>query len=168
MSTNSLFDAPPPDPAAEARNRRHLRTGIIALIIVLILAGIAYWNRYWPEEHVVEKFFAAVEQKDYEKAYAIWRADPEWQQHTDRYKEYPFGQFQLDWGPTGEYGYITKHEIRGAVAPKSNNTDTSGVVVAVRVNGIADETKLACLWVEKSTKTINFSPLDCRENYVAK
>ena len=138
-----------------------MRNGIIALLVLLILAGIAYWNRYWPEERTVDKFFAAVEQKDYVKAYAIWRADPQWQQHTDRYKEYPFGQFQLDWGPTGEYGYITKHDIRGAVSPNTSTGEATGVIVAVRVNGINDATKLACLWVEKSTKTVNFSPRDC-------
>jgi len=165
MSTNSLFDAKLPDPAAEARKRGRMRVGIIVLVVVLVLGMIGYWNRFWPEERVVDRFFTAIEKKDFESAYAIWRADPDWQHHTDRYKEYPFGQFQLDWGPTGEYGYITKHDIRGSVAPHSNNTDTSGVVVAVRVNGINDNNKLACLWVETSTKTINFSPLDCREGY---
>jgi hypothetical protein len=162
MSTTSLFEAKQPDPQADARGRKRLRYGIILLIIVLILGAVAYMNRYWPEERVVDKFFTAVEKKDFETAYAIWRADPQWQQHTDKYKEYPFGQFQLDWGPTGEYGYITKHDIRGSIAPSSNNTETSGVIVAVRLNGIVDTNKTVCLWVEKSTKTINFSPRDCR------
>ena len=162
MSTTSLFDAPLPDPAAEERARKRKRWAVIAVIVLLIIGGFLYWNRFWPEERVVDKFFAAVEQKDFVKAYAIWRADPDWQQHPDKYKEYPFGQFQLDWGPTGQYGYITKHDIRGAVAPSSSAGASSGVIVAVRVNGIADENKLSCLWVEKSSKTINFSPRECK------
>ena len=162
MSTNSLFEAKPPDPQEEARARKRLRFGIIALAVVFILAAFAWWNRFWPEERVVDKFFAAIEKKDFDTAYGIWRADPQWHQHVDKYKEYPFGQFQLDWGPTGEYGYINKHEIVGAVAPLSNNTETSGVVVAIRLNGVVDPDKTVCLWVEKSSKTINFSPRDCR------
>ena len=165
MSTNSLFDAKPPDPQAEERKRRRMRIVATLAVIAFIVGVFLYWNRFWPEERVVDKFFTAIEQKDFEKAYAIWTADPGWQQHANRYKEYTFGQFQLDWGPSGEYGYITKHDIRGSVAPKSNNTETSGVVVAVRINGLNDVNKLTCLWVETKAKTINFSPLDCREGY---
>lgn len=162
MSTTSLFDAPPPNPEAEAHARRRKRMAVVAVIVLLIIGGFLYWNRFWPEERAVDKFFTAIEQKDFAKAYGIWRADTDWQQHPDKYKEYPFGQFQLDWGPTGQYGYITKHDIRGAVAPSSSGGASSGVIVAVRVNGIADANKLACLWVEKSSKTINYSPRDCR------
>lgn len=161
MSTNSLFDAKPEDPAAEARSKRRTRLILVAVVVLIVLGVVAYLNRNWPEEHVVDKFFTAIEKKDFETAYGIWRADPQWQQHTDQYKQYPFGQFQLDWGPTGDYGYITKHDIRGSVAPKSNNSETSGVVVAVRVN---DRAKAACLWVEKSTKAISFSPRECNAN----
>ena len=157
----TLFEAKPPDPAEEARKRWRKITVSIVAVVLIILGVVAYWNRFWAEERLVDKFFTAIEQKDYNKAYAIWRADPEWQQHTDRYKAYPYGQFQLDWGPTGTYGNITKHDIVGAVSPPSNNTVASGVVVAVRVNGIMDASKLACLWVEKSAKTISYSPRDC-------
>lgn len=157
----TIFEAQPEDPAAEARAKRRKRIAIVAVVVLLVLAVAGYWNRYWPEEHVVDKFFNAIEKKDYETAYSIWRADPQWQQHTDQYKQYPFGQFQLDWGPTGDYGYITKHDVRGAIAPQSNNSETTGVIVAVRVN---DRAKPACLWVEKSTKAISFSPRECNTN----
>ncbi|MCU1310525.1 MAG: hypothetical protein JWO20_1650 [Candidatus Angelobacter sp.] len=154
----TIFESKPPDPAAEARRQRRKKV-LIGIVVLLLVAGaIAYWFRYWPEERVVDQFFNALEQKNYEKAYAIWRADPQWQQHVDRYSEYTFGQFQLDWGPTGDFGYINKHEVRGAVAPKSSNTQATGVIVATRVN---DRMKPACLWVEKSSKAISFSPRDC-------
>jgi hypothetical protein len=155
----TIFESKPPDPAAEARAEKRKKLLIAAVVLLLVGAALAYWFRYWPEERVVDQFFTALEQKNYEKAYALWRADPQWQQHVDRYSEYTFGQFQLDWGPTGDFGYITKHDVRGSVAPKSNNnTKTSGVIVAVRVN---DRVKPACLWVEKSTKAISFSPREC-------
>src|SRR5437868_14184886 len=154
----TIFESKPPDPAAEARARKIRNLLITTVVVLLVVAAVAWWNRYWPEERVVDKFFNAIEQKDYEKAYALWRADPEWRQHVDRYSDYNFGQFQLDWGPTGDFGYITKHDVRGAVAPTSTNTETSGVIVAVRVN---DRAKPACLWVEKSNKAISFSPREC-------
>jgi uncharacterized membrane protein YvbJ len=154
----TIFESKPPDPAAEARAQKRKKILIAAVVLLLLGAAVAYWFRYWPEERVVDQFFTALEQKNYEKAYALWRADPQWQQHVDRYGEYTFGQFQLDWGPTGDFGYITKHDVRGTVAPKSSNTKTSGVIVAVRVN---DRVKPACLWVEKTTKTISFSPREC-------
>jgi hypothetical protein len=154
----TIFESKPPDPVAEARSRR-LKKLLIAAVLLLIVAGaLAYWFRFWPEERVVDQFFTALEQKNYEKAYAIWRADPQWQQHVDRYSEYTYGQFQLDWGPTGDFGYITKHDVRGTVAPQSKNSKTSGVIVATRVN---DRVKPACLWVEKSSKAISFSPREC-------
>jgi hypothetical protein len=154
----TIFESKPPDPAAELRARRRKQFLVTAVIILIVVAIIAYWNRYWSEERVVDQFFTALEQKNLEKAYALWRADPQWQQHVERYKEYPFGQFQLDWGPTGDFGYINKHEVLGAVAPKSANTKASGVIVAIRVN---DRVKPACLWVENSTKAISFSPREC-------
>ena len=154
----TLFESKPIDPVAEQRAKKRRNLMIEAVVVVLILAVVAYLNRFWPEEHIADKFFTSLEQKDYEKAYALWRADPQWQQHVERFKEYPFGQFQLDWGPTGDYGYITKHEVKGAVEPTSKDSVSSGVIVAVRVN---DRAKPACLWIEKATKAISFSPTDC-------
>ena len=73
----TLFESKPIDPAAELRAKKRRNMLILSAVIVLILAIVAYWNRYWPEEHVADKFFVALEQKDYEKAYALWRADPQ-------------------------------------------------------------------------------------------
>ena len=53
-----------------------------------------------------------------------------------------------DWGPSGDYGVITKAKI---VVTKEYG---SGVVIGVRVN---DNPKTLFLWVEKKTKTIGYS-----------
>ena len=157
----SLLDAQPPDPRSEARARL-LKRLVLALGVVLVVsAALAFWFRHWPEERVADKFLTAIEQKDYKRAFALWLADPDWEQHTERYKEYPFGQFQLDWGPTGDYGEIKSHEIVGSVEPRSKVTAVSGVVVAARINRRAEP---ACLWVEKKTKTISFSHIPCSYN----
>ena len=78
-------------------------------------------------------------QSDYERAYAIWNADPNWKQHPQKYSGYNFGTFELDWGPTGEYGEIRSHHIRTAMTPKN----ASGVVVVVMIN---DRKEPLALW----------------------
>jgi len=153
----SLFEAQPVD---ERKERRKSILKISVIVILLVVAVLAYLLRYWPEEHAVNRFFTAIEKKDYDHAYALWTADPQWKQHADRYANYSFGQFELDWGPAGEYGVITSHKVNGAVSPPSKTGVTTGVVVVVTVN---DRAEPACLWVEKRSKQISFSPLECQK-----
>ena len=145
----TLLDAEPYDPARERRRRLKIG-GIVALI--LVLAGVAWLNRNWTEEHVVDRFFTALEQKNYEAAYAIWLHDPDWRQHVDRYSQYPFNDFYRDWGPGGEWGLIKSHKVYGSINPSGGS---SGVIVDVIVN---DRTEHARIWVQKSDKTLSFSP----------
>jgi hypothetical protein len=155
----TLFEAKEPDPRDAAKAKRRNRAIILLLVVVVIVAGTVYWFRHWKEERVVNQFFSLIEQNNFEGAYALWQADPQWKEHTDRYKQYPFGQFQLDWGPSGDYGTITSHKVDGSVEPKNKNGPVSGVVVKVTVN---NRVQPACLWVEKKTKVISFSPRECQ------
>ena len=68
-------------------------------------------------------------------------------------KLYTFDQFKQDWGPSGDYGVITKAKI---VVTKEYG---SGVVIGVRVN---DSPKTLFLWVEKKSKTVGYSPVELR------
>ena len=145
----TLLDAEPYDPARERRRRLKIG-GIVAL--VLVLAGLAWLNRNWREERAVDRFFTALEQKNYEAAYGIWLHDPEWRQHMDRYSQYPFNDFYRDWGPGGEWGLIKSHKVYGSINPSGGS---SGVIVDVIVN---DRTEHARIWVQKSDKTLSFSP----------
>lgn len=154
----SLFEAPTYDPA-RARQRRML---IIVIVVGVIVVGLLAWHfRYWPEEHHVDQFFTALEQQNFEKAYGVWMNDPDWKQHPAKYTRYPFTEFMKDWGPGGEWGIIKSHHIDGTAVPKGGNASTldlgsSGVVVVVTVNDrVADK---AHVWVEKSDKTLSFSP----------
>jgi hypothetical protein len=148
MST-TLFDAKPFD-EARARRRRVLISGIITA--VLILAFLGWWFRHWPEEHRVDRFFNAVQQQNYEAAYGIWMNDPNWKQHPEKYARYPYGEFYIDWGPGGEWGLVKSHKVDGSAVPKGGS---SGVVVVVTVNERAEKARI---WVEKSDKTLAFSP----------
>jgi len=153
----TLFEAQPYD-EAHARKRRNI---IIALVLLGLVIGIVWWQmRYWPEERVVDHFFDALQEQNFKKAYAIWMQDPNWEQHPQQYARYPFSDFMKDWGPSGEWGIIKSHRIDGAGVPKGYSGTpwavASGVVVVVTVNDrIADK---AHLWVQKSDKTLGFSP----------
>ena len=143
----TLLDAPSFN-AARARKRRNI---ILSTIGVLILLGIfvwIFWN--WPAEHRVNRFFVALEQQQFEKAYGIWNNDADWQQHSDKYKNsgYPYNRFLDDWNVNGEYGKITSHKILYATSSMGNNT-----LMAVQVN---DRKSLLTLGV--SHGIIGFTP----------
>lgn len=145
----TILTAPQYDPKRERRKKQIIAGVILAVIAVGVLL---YVFRNWPEEHVVKKFFTALQAKDYEKAYGIWMADPEWKQHPQKYPNYPFNEFYQDWGPGGEWGVVRNFSIDGAANPKGG----SGVVVVVTVNErLADKARI---WVEKKDKTLTFSP----------
>lgn len=150
----SLLDAKEYDPRPAQRMWRLI--GLAAALVVALLA-VLWVFRYWPEKSVVNSFFTAIERKDFETAYGIYNADPNWKQHADKYNGYPLAQFVLDWGPSSEFGVITSHKIDCAKQPDRG----SGVIVMVLVNNRAQGTSM---WVEKKTKTLT-SPapreLDC-------
>ena len=148
----SLMDAPEYDPSRERRRRMKI---MLVVVIVLALATLAFVFRNWREEHVVDKFFTALQQKNYEQAYAIWMADSDWKQHPDKYVRYPYNDFYADWGPGGEWGLVSNHSIDCSMSPKNS----SGVIVQVTVNGRA---KHPYLWVETSDKSLSFSPQEIR------
>jgi hypothetical protein len=142
----TLFEAKEYDPS---KDRKKL-TIIISVIIFVILVGALAWHfRYWPEEHVADKFFTALEHKDYEQAYGIWFNDPNWKQHPEKYKDYDYHSFYVDWGPGGEWGLINTHKIYTTVG------GGSGVTVVAIINGRSQ----ACnVWVQKKDKTMSFPP----------
>jgi hypothetical protein len=145
----SLLDAPEYDPSRE-RRKYLLALGAVLLVAALAVAG--YRLRNWAEERVVDRFFAALQGKDYETAYGIWLADSDWKQHRDRYTDYPYGDFYRDWGPGGEWGLIKSYRIEGSDSPPN----ATGIIVVVIVN---DRAERARVWVEKRDKSFTFPPI---------
>jgi hypothetical protein len=150
----SLLDAPEYDPRRERRRRNALLVvSGIALAAVLLI----FYFRNWPAEHRVSRFFDAIEHRNYETAYGLWYADPDWKQHPEAHANYTFNEFLLDWGPSGEYGEIKSHEVVCSARAGS------GIVVAVSINHRVEP---RLLWVESKDKTINDPPgyvqLKCR------
>ena len=65
----TLLDAQQYDPAKERRHK--IKIALICLgVLLLLILGWMYRN--WPEEHVVDKFFTAIQKQNYETAYGIY------------------------------------------------------------------------------------------------
>jgi hypothetical protein len=153
----TLFEAQPYD---EARARRRRAIIIVAVAVVIVIAAVLWLNRFYPEEHVVNQFFEALQQQSFEKAYGVWMHDPDWKEHRDRYSRYSYNDFIKDWGPGGEWGIIKNHHVDCTAVPSGYSgspfATASGVVVVVTVNErVADK---ANLWVQKDDKTLGLSP----------
>jgi hypothetical protein len=156
----TLLDAREYDEEKERRKRRRIISSaslVLAILLVLEVGGALFfktplWFLYWPQERVAERFFDALQNQNYEAAYGIWMHDPQWRQHIERYRKYPFNEFYRDWGPGGEWGRIKSHKIYAVGSPPGGG---SGVIVDVTVN---DRVEPARVWVQNSDKTMSFSP----------
>jgi hypothetical protein len=147
----TLLDAEVYDPGPARRRRIRI---LVAVIVIFVLAAVVWMNRYWSEKRVVDKFFAALMNKDYETAYGLYYADPQWKEHAAKYSRYPLNQFIQDWGTGGQWGVINSYKVNGASTCSSG---ASGVVVDVIVN---DRAEHAQLWVEKSDNTLSPPPCE--------
>ncbi len=147
----TLLDAQQYDPAKEKRRKIKIA---LAILGVLVLAALAWTYRNWPEEHVVDKFFTALQKQDYETAYGIYFNDPGWRQHPQKYSQYTYADFYRDWGPGGEWGLVKSHRIYGSAGTKSFGSG-GGTVVEVIVNERAEHARM---FVQKSDKTLTVYP----------
>jgi hypothetical protein len=138
----------------EGRARRRRNLIIIGIVAALILTWVAYHLRNYPERHAANKFFSALEHQDIEGAYGIWFRDPGWKQHPSKYSSYSYSEFNQDWGPASEWGAIKSYSI------DCSYSSGNGVIVQATVNNRAQH---AYVWVDKSDKTLHFSPneIDC-------
>ncbi len=108
-----------------------------ALLVILTLAGFMLGHGWLfsnlPVEHRVSKFLTALEAKDYPTAYGIYNNDANWQQHPNKYADYPLSRFTEDWtseSPVG--GPIATHHIDISKTDGSGTFGT-GIIVAVTV-----------------------------------
>ena len=150
----ALMDAKEYDPRPAERRRKTIATVVVAVIAVSVYL---YLTRYNSEKKVINNFFQAIEQKDFDKAYGIYEGDPDWKQHPEKYANYSVNQFKLDWGPQSEYGVISSHRVDCALEPpKKDFASPTGIVIVVIINNRAEPRSM---WVEKKSKTISDSPV---------
>src|ERR1700678_4663506 len=95
----TLMNAPEYDSRRDDRIRNlWIGAGVLVFLgVVLAFAGFAMGHGWLfsnlPVEHKVDKFFSALEAKDYGKAFAIYTNDPDWQQHPERHADSPLKRF---------------------------------------------------------------------------
>jgi hypothetical protein len=157
MLAMSLLNAPEFDEQKEARKHSILvGSGVVAgVLIVLALAGFLLGHGWLfinlPAEHHIKVFLTAVQSGDYPKAYGIYYNDPDWQQHPDKYKDYPLQRFTEDFTTESDW----KAPINSFHVDFSKRDDT-GVVVASTINGSTNLT----LKIQRSDGTISFFPYE--------
>jgi hypothetical protein len=151
----TLLNAPEFDEKKENRKRNILVGSgtTVAVAVVLALAGFLLGHGWFfmnlPVEHKVNVFLTAVQAGDYAKAYGIFYNDPEWQQHPDRYKDYPLQRFSEDFSTQSDWkGPITSFHV------DFSKRDATGTVVASTVNGSTNLT----LMYHRSDGTLSFFP----------
>jgi hypothetical protein len=151
----TLLNAPAYNERRETLKRNLLvGSGILIVALVLItLTGYVMGHGWFfinlPAEYKVKSFLNTVEQGDYAKAYGIWEHDPEWQQHPEKYKDYPLQRFTEDWTTeTSWEGPVTSFHVD---VSKRNAT---GTAVAATING----KKRLFLFCNKSDGTITYFP----------
>jgi hypothetical protein len=147
----TLLDAKEYHPEKERKRRTQI---ISAIVLVLLLVFSAWWNRFWPEKRIADRFFSSLQKQDFETAYGIYYHDPEWKQHRQNHAQYPFNEFWQDWGPGGQWGVVKSYRVYGSSNCPGGG---SGVVVDLIVN---DRAQHAQLYVDKTDKTISTPPCD--------
>jgi hypothetical protein len=155
----ALMDAPQYDPRHDKLMMR-LMIGITALVVLSFVVGFGGYiaGHGWffsniPAEHKVGRFFTALEQKDYDKAYGIYVNDANWKQHPDRF-DYKEPRFVEDWTTYSPVNApITSHHVDVSRTDGTGLFGT-GIVVGSRVNG----NQKVFLYVNRKDGTLAESP----------
>jgi len=137
----TLLNAPTYDERKENRKKTILiASGATFVLLVVLTLGGYMLGHGWlfsnlPAEHRVSQFFAALQAKDYNKAFGIYNNDPKWQQHPDKYSGYPESRFQEDWTTQDPInGPVNSYHVDISRTDGNGNFGT-GIIVAVTVNG---------------------------------
>jgi len=154
----SLMDAPVYD---EKRDRliRNLSIGAALTFVLLVvltfagyIAGHGWLFSNLGYEHQVNEFFTALEHKDYPKAFGIYNNDPSWQQHPQKYADYPLPKFTEDWTSYSPvHDPIYAHHVDVSKSDGSGTFGT-GIIVAVNINN----KKEIFMYINRADKTMTW------------
>jgi hypothetical protein len=153
----TLLNAPAYDEQKENRNRNiWVGSGIFVVAMVVLTVGGYLLGHGWlftnlPAEHKMNVFLTALQSQDYPKAYGIFYNDPQWQQHPQKYADYPLQRFTED--------FTTESDWKGPIHTfhvDFSKHDHSGIVVATTIN----ETCHLTLKIQRKDGTIAFFPFE--------
>jgi hypothetical protein len=127
--------------AGDERRIRTIKMTVLGVVIAIAIAVTAYlFFHNYQEKQVVKHFLTEVNSGQFQQAYQSWGCS---QEHPCT--GYDYGRFLEDWGPS-----------KGNRDWKITGVDgcEAGVVITVGAPG----TDSAPLWVQRSNKTLSFSP----------
>jgi hypothetical protein len=137
----TLLNAPEFNEKQETRNRNILiGSGLAVVVLGIIALGGFVLGHGWffinlPVEHRVGTFLAALQAKDYPRAYEIFYNDSEWQQHPQKYKDYPLDRFTEDFTTQSDWkAPVNSYHV------DFSRRDKTGTVVASTINGTTNLT----------------------------
>jgi hypothetical protein len=85
--------------AGEEKRGKIIRWTLLGVVGALAVGAVLYFAlRNFSEDRVARQFVAALQQKDYERAYRFWGCSPE-----KPCRDYQFDKFMEDWGPKSPY-----------------------------------------------------------------
>ena len=138
-----------------AEQQRAKRAAILKWCVIGVVAGallgyILYSSfENYGEEQQAKAFVERLKAQDYQAAYRMWGCT-----EATPCRDYSFQKFLEDWGQGSPHANAATAEIG------SSDTCGTGVVIPLEFKG----TEPVPLWVERSTKTIGFSPdQECRK-----
>lgn len=153
----TLLNAPEFNANRENRKRNILiaLAAAVALAALLSVAGFISGHGWFfmnlPAEHRVQVFLETVQRGDFAQAYGIWQNDPAWQQHPEKYKDYPLTRFTEDWTTASDWhGPVRTFHV------DVSKHDETGTVVASTING----SKRLFLKRQKKDGTLSYFPLE--------
>lgn len=136
----TLLNAPAYD-ERRANLQRNLLLAAAAFVILLIvltsagfITGHGWLFSNLPVEHKINRFLNGIENKNFADAYAVYVNDNSWQQHPDKYKNYPLDRFTDDWTRFSPVGPIRSHHVDKSVTDGTGLFGTT-VIVGATVNG---------------------------------
>lgn len=151
----TLLNAPQFDEKKETRKRNLLIGSGITILAIAIIAfagfvlGHGWFFMNLPAEHHVKVFLQDVQNGDYAKAYGIWYNDPDWQQHPQKYQDYPLKRFTEDFSTDSDWkGPVTSFHV------DFSKRDSTGTVVESTIDGSTPLT----LKIQRSDGTMSFFP----------
>src|SRR5438105_3129157 len=104
---SSYLEAYGAEEAQRAKRIRLIKRASVALILLLIVSGVAYAVfKNYPEEQQVKAFLETLRKQDYQTAYRMWGCT-----ESTPCRDYSYQKFLEDWGSKGSHGDIGSAHI---------------------------------------------------------
>jgi hypothetical protein len=130
--------------AGEERRARIIKRAILALIVLLVVAGVAYFTlRDFREKQQLKAFLEALRNHEYQQAYTMWGCT-----ESSPCPQYSYEKFLEDWGPQSPHSDVSR------VSVSKTRSCSTGIIATVEFGKGEPE----LLWVERKDKTLSYAP----------